>query len=206
MVPWYYQTTDLSRPGTSHIAAIDHSGLAISAITTINLLFGSKVMVPETGIIMNNEMDDFSIPNSSNSFGYIPSEANFIRPGKRPLSSCTPAIVTHPNGTVFFVAGSAGGSRIITATIQNIIHAVDEGLSAAEALAQPRLHDQLVPNRVTFEYDYDNETVSFMEARGHNVTWVGPGESTAQAIRVLPNGTFDAAGEPRQADSGGFAV
>ncbi|OJI87548.1 hypothetical protein ASPTUDRAFT_137176, partial [Aspergillus tubingensis CBS 134.48] len=196
----------LETPGTSHIATIDHSGLAISAITTINLLFGSKVMVPETGIIMNNEMDDFSIPNSSNSFGYIPSEANFIRPGKRPLSSCTPAIVTHPNGTVFFVAGSAGGSRIITATIQNIIHVVDEGLSAAEALAQPRLHDQLVPNRVTFEYDYDNETVSFMEARGHNVTWVGPGESTAQAIRVLPNGTFDAAGEPRQADSGGFAV
>ncbi|KAI3031098.1 unnamed protein product [Aspergillus niger] len=196
----------LETPGTSHIAAIDHSGLAISAITTINLLFGSKVMVPETGIIMNNEMDDFSIPNSSNSFGYIPSEANFIRPGKRPLSSCTPTIVTHPNGTVLFVAGSAGGSRIITATVQNIIHAIDEGLSAAEALAQPRLHDQLVPNRVTFEYDYDNETVSFMEARGHNVTWVGPGESTAQAIRVLPNGTFDAAGEPRQADSGGFAV
>ncbi|OOF93842.1 hypothetical protein ASPCADRAFT_209081 [Aspergillus carbonarius ITEM 5010] len=196
----------LETPGTSHIATIDHSGLAISAITTINLLFGSQVMVPETGIIMNNEMDDFSIPNSSNSFGYISSEANFIRPGKRPLSSSTPAIVTHPNGTVFFVAGSAGGSRIITATIQNIIHAVDQGLSAAEALAQPRLHDQLIPNHVTFEYTYDNETVSFMAARGHNVTWVAPGQSTAHAIRVLPNGTFDAAGEPRQADSGGFAV
>ncbi|OJJ66759.1 hypothetical protein ASPBRDRAFT_59549 [Aspergillus brasiliensis CBS 101740] len=196
----------LETPGTSHIATIDHTGLAISAITTINLLFGSTVMVPETGIIMNNEMDDFSIPNSSNSFGYIPSEANFIRPGKRPMSSCTPVIVTHPNGTVFFVAGSAGGSRIITATIQNIIHVIDEGLSAAEALAQPRLHDQLIPNHVTFEYDYDNETVSFMEARGHNVTWVGPGQSAAQAIRVLTNGTFDAAAEPRQVDSGGFAV
>ncbi|RAK99649.1 uncharacterized protein BO80DRAFT_456355 [Aspergillus ibericus CBS 121593] len=196
----------LETPGTSHIATIDHSGLAISAITTINLLFGSQVMVPETGIIMNNEMDDFSIPNSSNSFGYVPSEANFIRPGKRPLSSSTPAIVTHPNGTVFFVAGSAGGSRIITATIQNIIHAVDQGMSAAEALAQPRLHDQLIPNHVTFEYTYDNETVSFMAARGHNVTWVAPGQSTAHAIRVLPNGTFDAAGEPRQVDSGGFAV
>ncbi|PYH43352.1 gamma-glutamyltransferase [Aspergillus saccharolyticus JOP 1030-1] len=196
----------LDTPGTSHIATIDHEGLTVSAITTINLLFGSKVMVPETGVIMNNEMDDFSIPGSSNSFGYIPSEANFIRPGKRPLSSSTPAIVTHPNGTVFFVAGSAGGSRIITATIQNIIHAVDKGLSAAEALAQPRLHDQLIPNQVTFEYSYDNETVAFMEARGHNVTWVAPGQSTAQAIRVLPNGTFDAAGEPRQLDSGGFAV
>ncbi|RAL15590.1 gamma-glutamyltransferase [Aspergillus homomorphus CBS 101889] len=196
----------LDTPGTSHIATIDHTGLAVSAITTINLLFGSKVMVPETGIIMNNEMDDFSIPGSSNSFGYVPSEANFIRPGKRPLSSSTPAIVTHPNGTVFFVAGSAGGSRIITATIQNIIHALDGGLTAAEALAQPRLHDQLIPNQVTFEYNYDNETVAFMKARGHNVTWVAPTQSSAQAIRVLPNGTFDAAGEPRQLDSGGFAV
>ncbi|KAL2809642.1 nucleophile aminohydrolase [Aspergillus granulosus] len=197
----------LETPGTSHIATIDHSGLAISAITTINLLFGSKVMVPETGIIMNNEMDDFSTPNSSNSFGYIPSESNFIRPGKRPLSSCTPAIVTYPNGTTtFFLAGSAGGSRIITATVQNIIHAVDEGLSAAAALARPRLHDQLVPNRVQFEYGYDNATVAFMRERGHNVTWMAPGTSTAQAIRVLRNGTFDAAGEPRQKDSGGFAV
>ncbi|KAL4979621.1 nucleophile aminohydrolase [Aspergillus desertorum] len=196
----------LETPGTSHIATIDRSGLAVSAITTINLLFGSRVVIPETGVIMNNEMDDFSIPGSSNSFGYIPSEANYIRPGKRPLSSCTPAIVTHPNGTTFFVAGSAGGSRIITATVQNIIHAVDEGLSAADALARPRLHDQLIPNQATFEYAYDNSTVAFMAARGHNVTWTAPGSSTAQAIRVLPNGTFDAAGEPRQLDSGGFAV
>ncbi|KAE8367894.1 gamma-glutamyltranspeptidase [Aspergillus caelatus] len=196
----------LDTPGTSHIAAIDHTGLTISAITTINLLFGSKVMVPETGMIMNNEMDDFSTPGSSNAFGYVPSEANFIRPGKRPLSSITPTIVTHQNGSVFFVAGSAGGSRIITATVQNIIHAVDEGLSAAEALAKPRLHDQLIPNQVRFEYTYSNETVAFMKSLGHNVTWVAPGDSTAQAIRVLPNGTFDAAGEPRQLDSGGFAV
>ncbi|CEN61695.1 Putative Gamma-glutamyltranspeptidase [Aspergillus calidoustus] len=197
----------LETPGTSHIATIDHSGLAISAITTINLLFGSKVIVPETGIIMNNEMDDFSIPNSSNSFGYIPSESNFIRPGKRPLSSCTPTIITYPNGsTTFLIAGSAGGSRIITATVQNIIHAIDEGLSAAETLARPRLHDQLVPNHVQFEYGFDNATVQFMRERGHNVTWMAPGTSTAQAIRVLRNGTFDAAGEPRQRDSGGFAV
>ncbi|KAL5336041.1 gamma-glutamyltranspeptidase-domain-containing protein [Aspergillus crustosus] len=196
----------LETPGTSHIATIDHAGLAVSAITTINLLFGSRVVVPETGVILNNEMDDFSIPGSSNSFGYIPSESNFIRPGKRPLSSCTPTIVTHPNGTVFFIAGSAGGSRIITATVQNIIHAVDEGLSAAEALAKPRLHDQLIPNQAVFEYAYDNATVAFLAARGHNVTWTAPGGSTAQAIRVLPNGTFDAAGEPRQLDSAGYAV
>ncbi|KAJ9252946.1 hypothetical protein DTO207G8_4466 [Paecilomyces variotii] len=196
----------LETPGTSHIVAADHTGLAISLTTTVNLLFGSQLMVPETGIIMNNEMDDFSVPGKSNAFGYVPSPANYIRPGKRPLSSITPAIVTHPNGTLFFVVGAAGGSRIITSTVQNLIHALDENLSAPEALAKPRLHDQLIPNQVTFEYSYDNSTVSFMESRGHNVTWVAPVESSAQAIRVLSNGTFDAAGEPRQRDSGGFAV
>jgi gamma-glutamyltranspeptidase/glutathione hydrolase len=215
--------TNKPSSGTSHVVVADHTGLAISLITTINTLFGSQVMVPETGIIMNNEMDgkgcaiwshsaklivssDFSIPGKSNSFGYIPSKANYIRPGKRPLSSITPAIVTRPDGRLFFLAGSAGGSRIITATVQNIIRAIDQGLSAAQALAQPRLHDQLVPNQVSFEYTYDNSTVDFMKSRGHNVTWVAPGQSTAQAIRVLPNGTFDAAGEPRQLDSGGFSI
>jgi gamma-glutamyltranspeptidase/glutathione hydrolase len=104
------------------------------------------------------------------------------------------------------IAGSAGGSRIITATVQNIIHSIDQGLSAAQSLAKPRLHDQLVPNQVSFEYAYNNDTVAFMEARGHNVTWVAPGQSTAQLIRVLPNGTFDAAGEPRQLNSAGYSV
>ncbi|KAF4765780.1 hypothetical protein HAV15_003567 [Penicillium sp. str.  len=196
----------LDTPGTSHIATADHTGLAISVITTVNLLFGSQVMVPETGIIMNNEMNDFSIPGSSNSFGYIPSPSNYIRPGKRPLSSITPAIVERSNGTLFLIAGSAGGSRIITATVQSIIHSIDQGLSAAKALAKPRLHDQLVPNQVTFEYTYDNATVASMKARGHNVTWVAPGQSTAHLIRVLPNGTFDAAGEPRQLNSAGYSV
>ncbi|KAJ5242628.1 uncharacterized protein N7469_000955 [Penicillium citrinum] len=196
----------LDTPGTSHLAAADHTGLAISVVTTINTLFGSRVLVPETGIIMNNEMNDFSIPGSSNSFGYIPSEANYIRPGKRPLSSITPAIVTRSDGSLVLIAGSAGGSRIITATVQNIIHVIDQNLSAAQALAKPRLHDQLVPNQVTFEYTYDNSTVAFMKSLGHNVTWVAPGQSTAQLIRVLPNGTFDAAGEPRQLASAGYSV
>ncbi|KAJ5599864.1 hypothetical protein N7450_000931 [Penicillium hetheringtonii] len=196
----------LDTPGTSHLAAADHTGLAISVVTTINTLFGSRVLVPETGIIMNNEMNDFSIPGSSNSFGYIPSEANYIRPGKRPLSSITPAIVTRSDGSLVLIAGSAGGSRIITATVQNIIHVIDQNLSAAQALAKPRLHDQLVPNQVTFEYPYDNSTVAFMKSLGHNVTWVAPGQSTAQLIRVLPNGTFDAAGEPRQLASAGYSV
>lgn len=197
----------LETPGTSHIVTADASGMAITLTTTVNLLFGSNLMVPETGVIMNNEMNDFSIPGSSNAFGYVPSPANYVRPGKRPLSSITPILVEHAsNNSLYFVIGAAGGSRIITSTIQNIIHVLDEAMTAPEALAQPRLHDQLMPNQVSFEYSYDNSTVAFMKQLGHNVTWVAPGQSAAQGIRVLSNGTFEAAGEPRQLNSGGYAV
>ncbi|KAI4250752.1 MAG: hypothetical protein L6R42_008643 [Xanthoria sp. 1 TBL-2021] len=197
----------LETPGTSHIVTADASGMAVTLTTTINLLFGSQLMVESTGVIMNNEMNDFSIPNSSNAFGYIPSPSNYIRPGKRPLSSISPTIVEFlSNNTLYFAVGAAGGSRIITATIQNLWHVLDQGLNTAAALAQPRLHDQLQPNQVSFEYAYNNETVAFMKSLGHNVTWIAPGQSTAQALRRLPNGTFEAAGEPRQKASGGFAV
>jgi gamma-glutamyltranspeptidase/glutathione hydrolase len=75
-----------------------------------------------------------------------------------------------------------------------------------DALAEPRIHDQLIPNQVRFEYSFNNDTVRSMQRRGHNVTWVAPGQSAAQCIRLLRNGTFEAAGEPRQKNSGGFAV
>ncbi|PNP56287.1 hypothetical protein THARTR1_03812 [Trichoderma harzianum] len=196
----------LETPGTSHIVAADASGMAVSMTTTINLLFGSTLIVPETGVIMNNEMNDFSIPGVSNSFGYIPSPANYIRPGKRPLSSISPIIAETADGKLYLALGAAGGSRIITANIQNTIHVLDSNMTTAEALLQPRLHDQLVPAQTSFEYAYDNRTVAFMKSVGHNITWVAPGQSTAQALRLLPNGTFEAAGEPRQVASGGFAI
>ncbi|KAK4941332.1 hypothetical protein LTR10_018742 [Elasticomyces elasticus] len=196
----------LETPGTSHVVTADASGLAITLTTTVNLLFGSNLMVPETGVIMNNEMNDFSIPGSSNAFGFIPSPSNYIVPGKRPLSSISPTIVEFPNGTLYYVIGAAGGSRIITATIQNLIHVLDQNMTTPQALAQPRLHDQLIPNQAIFEYAYDNETVAFMASLGHNITRVAPGLSTAQGLRRLPNGTFEAAGEPRQQNSGGFAI
>lgn len=122
------------------------------------------------------------------------------------MSSITPLIAKHANGSLAFITGSAGGSRIVTASIQNLIGALDGQLSARETLAQPRLHDQLIPDKVAFEYGYDNSTVAYMKSLGHNVTWMPPGSSSSQAIRILPNGTFDAAGEPRQVGSGGFAV
>ncbi|KAK3715733.1 hypothetical protein LTR37_006958 [Vermiconidia calcicola] len=196
----------LETPGTSAVVVSDASGMAISLTTTVNLLFGSHVMIPETGVIMNNEMNDFSIPGISNAFGYVPSPANYIRPGKRPLSSITPTIAEAADGMLYFVVAAAGGSRIITSTLQNLWHVLDQNMTAPEALARPRFHDQLVPNEISFEYGYNNETVAFMESRGHNCTYMAPGSSTAQSLRMQPNGTFEAAGEPRQDNSGGFAI
>lgn len=192
--------------GTSHVVTADKSGMSISLTTTINLLFGSQVIVPETGIIMNNEMNDFSIPNITNEFGFVPSPMNFIRPGKRPLSSITPIIAEYPDGSLYISVGAAGGSRIITSTIQALWHVLDHGLTMPEALARPRLHDQLQPNTVGFEMDYDRATVEFMRERGHNTTWITMPLSSVQGIRRMENGTFEAAGEPRQKNSAGLAV
>jgi len=196
----------LETPGTSAVVTSDVTGLSIALTTTINTLFGSLVLVPETGVIMNNEMNDFSVPGASNAFGYIPTPANYIRPGKRPLSSISPTIVEHADGTLYFATSAAGGSRIITAVVQQLWHVLDQNMTSAEALAQPRMHDQLVPNQVSFEYAYDNQTVAFMKSEGCNVTWVAPGQSTAQSLRRLANGTFEAAGEPRQGSAAGKVV
>lgn len=109
---------------------------------------------------------------------------------------------------------SAGGSRIITEVIQHLWHVLDQKMTSAESLVQPRMHDQLEPNVVSFEYGselfgvkgYNNETVAYLEADGSAVSWIVPGSTTAQALRRMPNGTFEAAGEPRQLNSGGFAI
>ncbi|EHK96290.1 putative Gamma-glutamyltranspeptidase 1 [Glarea lozoyensis 74030] len=171
------------------------------------------LMIPELGVIMNNEMNDFSVPNTTNAFGYIPTEANYIKPFKRPLSSISPTIVEYPNGTVFISHASAGGSRIITEIIQHLWHVIDQKMTSAQALRQPRFHDQLSPNTVSFEYagdafgvpGYSNETTAYFKEIGANVAFVAVGSTTAQAIRVLENGTFEAAGEPRQLNSAGYA-
>lgn len=196
----------LSDSGTSHVVAADKSGLSISITTTINTIFGSRVMVPETGIILNNEMNDFSTPGSTNAFGYEPSVANYIVPGKRPLSSISPTIAEYPEGGLFFISGSAGGSRIITATAQVLHHAIDQNMTSHEALLEPRMHDQLSPNYIEVEYAFDNSTTAYLTSLGHVVNWVAPGSSTSQALRQLPNGTFEASGEPRQLASAGYAI
>ncbi|KAF3395492.1 Gamma-glutamyltransferase [Talaromyces pinophilus] len=192
--------------GTSHISTTDHSGLSVSLTTTINLLFGSHVMDLDTGIIMNNVMNDFSIPGISNEYGYAPSSANFVHPGKRPLSSVTPVFVEDLNGNLQLVIGAAGGSRIITSTLQSIVNVLERGMTMAQALREPRLHDQLIPAETGFEAGYDAEVISALAERGHNVTLMPSTLSAVQGIICRPDGTFDAASEPRQKDSGAFTV
>ncbi|PNS17853.1 Gamma-glutamyltranspeptidase 1 [Sphaceloma murrayae] len=202
----------LDTPGTSHLVSADSSGLALSLTTTVNLLFGSKLIVPETGIIMNNEMNDFSIPGVNNAFGFAPSPNNYVRPGARPVSSISPIIADDANGNLVFLTGAAGGSRIITSSALQIWNVLDRRMSAQDALAEPRVHDQLVPDRTELETGYDVGVVAFMRARGHNVTSTGAGSSSAQSIRVDRSaqgqgaGVFEAASEPRQKNSGGFVV
>jgi len=195
--------------GTSHIVTADKDGMATSVTTTINLLYGSLIMDPVTGVVLNNEMNDFSIPNVSNEFGFAPSAANFIRPGKRPLSSITPVIIEIPAdtesgtpSTLYATVGAAGGSRIISATTQVIWHLVEHDFSLPQALAEPRIHDQLMPNHVLVEYKFDNTTVESMRQRGHEIVRVAEGLSAVHAVRV-EGGVFEAEAEPRQKDSGG---
>ncbi|KAK2625377.1 hypothetical protein QTJ16_005746 [Diplocarpon rosae] len=192
--------------GTSHIVTADWSGMSISLTSTVNILFGSQLVVPETGVIMNDQMNDFSIPGVRNAFGFEPSPINFIAPQKRPLSSISPIIATYPNGTLALSIGAAGGSRIITATALAIWDVLERGMSLAEALAEPRMHDQLVPAMTTVEYAFEQSTVKALRQMGHNVTFVKPGFSAVQGVRRLWNGTFEAASEPRQVNSAGLAV
>ncbi|KAJ8062137.1 hypothetical protein OCU04_008696 [Sclerotinia nivalis] len=202
--------------GTSHMVATDASGLSITSTSTINLLFGSAVMVPETGVILNNEMDDFSIPGVPNSFGFVPSPMNYVRPGARPMSSISPIHISHPNGSHFLSIGAAGGSRIPTSTIQTIINIIDHGMSLEEALKQPRMHDQLLPERTTVEPGYSEELQEALRERGHKVTWASGRESAVQGVRVWGDlsmveglnagGWLEAVGEPRQKGSGGVGV
>ncbi|KAF2861061.1 gamma-glutamyltranspeptidase [Piedraia hortae CBS 480.64] len=201
--PQSYDSPD--KPGTSGLVSADSSGMTVSLTTTLNRFFGSLVIVPDTGVILNNQMDDFSTPGKSNSFGYIPSPANFIRPGKRPLSSVCPIIVETADRKPYFVTAGAGGSRIITTTIQQLWNVLDRNMTAAEALKDHRLHDQLVPEEVVFEYGYNNSTVEYLAQTGHKVRWVPPILSAQHSIRFLENG-LEAAAEPRQKSSGAAVV
>jgi gamma-glutamyltranspeptidase/glutathione hydrolase len=156
--------------GTQHISVVDQHGGAVALTTTVNTSFGSGQVVESLGLVLNNEMDDFSsAPGVPNAYGLVGSVANAIEPGKRPLSSMSPTVVLDGEGTVVLVLGASGGSRIISGTLQALLNVLVFEIDVQEAVALPRIHHQWQPDRLVVDFGISDETVRALEARGHHV-------------------------------------
>ncbi|KAH9485370.1 Glutathione hydrolase proenzyme 1 [Psilocybe cubensis] len=155
--------------GTSHTSVVDKNGMAVSLTSTVNQVFGSRVLDPETGIILNDEMDDFSTPGRPNGFGLWPSPFNYPEPGKRPLSSTVPTIIEHADGSFYLAIGGSGGSKIFPSVFQVILN-LGWGLDISQAIEFGRLHDQLYPLFVEADDVYPTDILEDLVQRGHNVT------------------------------------
>ncbi|MCC6748543.1 MAG: gamma-glutamyltransferase [Deltaproteobacteria bacterium] len=170
--------------GTSHVSVIDGRGMAVALTTTINTPFGALVAGRRSGVILNNEMDDFSTrPGKPNAFGLVQSEANAIAPGKRPLSSMSPTLVLKGGRTVLAL-GASGGPTIITATLQVLLNVLDFELELGEAVARSRIHHQGQPNELLVERDLPEDVRSALAYRGHHVKEVARPYTAVQAVQV----------------------
>lgn len=198
--PKYYnpQYDDNQDHGTTHVSVVDANGMAVSLMSTVNLSFGAQFMDPVTGIILNNEMDDFSTPQRQNAFGLKPSPNNFIVGKKRPQSSSSPLII-EKDGKVELVIGGSGGSRIITACLQIVIEVLDYGKTITEAVEQGRIHHQLFPNSVRCESTVEKSVIEALQSRGHEIEMLPEGkwESAIQAIKREGN-EYEAVSDPRK--------
>jgi gamma-glutamyltranspeptidase/glutathione hydrolase len=182
---------------TSHLTVVDRDHNAVSLTFTVNLGFGAGVVTPGTGILLNNEMDDFAVaPGVANAFGLVGGEANAIAPGKVPLSSMTPTIVTE-NGQLRFATGAPGGSTIITTVLQIVLNILVHRMNAGEAVSAPRLHHQWRPEPLWVEEGgFDEPTLEHLKRRGHRLL-TRSGWGNANIILVTPEGTLEGAADPR---------
>ncbi len=184
---------------TTHYSVVDKWGNAVSNTYTLNFSYGSGLVAKGTGILLNNEMDDFSAkPGTPNGFGLIGGEANAVEPRKRPLSSMTPTMVMK-DGKPYIVTGSPGGSRIITTTMQIIMNVIDHKLNAAEASQASRIHHQWLPDELRIERSLNKDTINLLEAKGHNVT-IKRAMGSTQTI-ILTDDGLEGASDPRRAGS-----
>jgi len=176
---------------TTHFSVVDSRGNAVSNTYTLNFSYGVGLVAEGTGVLLNNELDDFTAaPGVSNAFGLVGFEANRPGPGKRPLSSMSPTIVLK-DGKPVLVTGSPGGSRIISTVLQVIVNVLDYDMDVAAAVAAPRLHHQWVPDEVRIEHGFAEETLAALKAKGHRL--VEPfGYSSANSIAVTANGLLGA--------------
>jgi gamma-glutamyltranspeptidase/glutathione hydrolase len=187
--------------GTTHLSTTDAQGNAVALTMTINTPFGSGITVPGTGVVLNNEMDDFSVaPNTPNVYGLVDVlGANAIAPGKRPLSSMTPTIVTI-NGRLVMVTGSPGGPRIITTTLLTILNALDFKMDVQAAVSAPRFHQQWIPDEIVVEPDVPADVVEGLRARGHTVRVDEREWSAAEAILIDPKTGWQTGGADPRSD------
>jgi gamma-glutamyltranspeptidase / glutathione hydrolase len=193
--------TEAHDHGTSNFCVVDQAGNVVDVTTTINTIFGAKRMIPDLGLILNDEMDDFAIaPGVPNAFKLVQAEANAVAPGKRPLSSMSPLIATR-NGKPALVEGGSGGPTIITGVVQVALDALDFRMDAQAAVSAPRIHHQATPTTVFVEKAISDDAIKALAKMGYQLKIV-PELGAVSAIRIMPNdlqGGFD----PRK---GGAAV
>lgn len=192
---------------TTHYSVVDSDGNAVSNTYTLNGAYGSGVTIPGTGVLMNNEMDDFtSKPGVPNAYGLIQGEANAIAPLKRPLSSMTPTIV-FKDGRVMLVTGSPGGPTIINTVFQVITNMIDHGMPVMQAVEAPRIHHQWMPDTITYErYGLSEDTIVALAARGQavkpRVSYEGGYQGDAETIAIDPvSGRRLGAADPRNMEA-----
>lgn len=203
--PEYYadEFGEIKDYGTTHLSVLDRDGMAVSVTDTVNLEFGSFIMDGQTGVLQNNEMGDFSLEGADNSYGLPPSERNFVKPGKRPVSSSTP-IILERDGQVVLVTGAAGGSRIISCTAQVIADLLLFKMDPISAMIDSRIHHQLFPNEVIVDHETSAELIDGLGAKGHKVA-VLPADFSLTSLQLIlrrRNGEIWALSDPRK---GGLA-
>ncbi|UZJ53246.1 hypothetical protein CBS101457_002566 [Exobasidium rhododendri] len=170
--------------GTMHLSTLDESGMAVALTSTVNLIFGSQVMDPVSGVIFNDEMDDSSTPGAPNAFGLYPSPYNYPEPGKRPLSSTAPTIIEHSDGSIYMTIGGSGGSRIYGSIVQVLLN-TDWGMDISEAIERPRIHHQLLPTSVSAETTTDDHLIDALRDRGHVVEMLDINIAAAEVQAVM---------------------
>jgi gamma-glutamyltranspeptidase/glutathione hydrolase len=176
---------------TTHFVVVDSAGNAVSNTYTLNFSYGLGLVAEGTGVLLNNELDDFTAaPGASNAYGLVGFEANLPGPGKRPLSSMSPTIVLK-DGRPVLVTGTPGGSRIISTVLQVIVNVLDYDMDVATAVAAPRLHHQWLPDEVRIERGFADDTIAALKAKGHHL--IEPmGQTSANSIAVTPDGLLGA--------------
>ena len=169
---------------TTHFSVVDKAGNMVAVTYTLNTNFGSGIVAPGTGIVLNNEMDDFSAkPGVPNAYGLVGGDANAVAAGKRPLSSMTPPFVLDKDGKPWLVTGSPGGARIITTVLQQIVNGIDFGMNPAEAASTLRFHHQWTPDELRVEKGFSPDTVNLLRQMGQNVA-IKPSMGRTQTIQV----------------------